>query len=78
MGVDRTGKLNLDRVIHKTKIDLDEQGTRAAAVTAVFAKASSAMIDVKYVTLNRPFVYAIIDNTNKLPVFIGTVSNIGK
>jgi len=78
MGVDRTGKLNLDRVIHKTKIDLDEQGTRAAAVTAVFAKASSAMIDVKYVTLNRPFVYAIIDNTNKLPVFIGTISNIGK
>lgn len=78
MGTDRTGKLSLDRVIHKTKIDLDEQGTRAAAVTAVFAKASSAMIDVKYVTLNRPFVYAIIDNTNKLPVFIGTVSNIGK
>lgn len=78
MGVDRMGKLSLDRVIHKTKIDLDEQGTRAAAVTAVFAKASCAMVDVKYVTLNRPFVYAIIDNTNKLPVFIGTVSNIGK
>ena len=78
MGVDRTGKLSLDRVIHKTKIDLDEQGTRAAAATVVFAKASSAMIDVKYVTLNRPFVYAIIDNANKLPVFIGTVNNIGK
>ena len=78
MGVARMGKLSLDRVIHKTKIDLDEQGTRAAAVTAVFAKESSALMDVKYVTLNRPFVYAIIDNANKLPVFIGTVSNIGK
>lgn len=78
MGVDSKGNLSLDRVIHKTKIDLDEKGTRAAAVTAVMAKANSAMIDVKYVKLNRPFVYAIIDNTNKLPVFIGTVNNIGK
>ena len=35
-------------------------------------------VDVKTVTLNRPFVYAIVDNTTKLPVFIGTVNKVGK
>ena len=73
------GDLSVDRVVHKTKIEVDEQGTRAAAVTGVMMKANSAFLgDVKRVTLNRPFVYAIVDNATKLPVFIGTVSNIGK
>ena len=78
MGTDATGNLYLGSVVHKTKIELDEKGTKAAAATAIIMKASSAFIDAKVVTLDRPFVYSIIDNTTKLPVFIGTVSNIGK
>ena len=30
------------------------------------------------VTLDRPFVYAVIDDAAGLPVFIGTVTVIGK
>jgi len=79
MATDASGNLYLGKVIHKTKIRLDEQGTKAAAVTAVVAKANAAFNpDPKTVTLDRPFVYAIIDNTTKLPVFMGTVNNIGK
>jgi len=79
MGNDSTGNLYLGQVVHKTKIDLDEQGTKAAAVTGVVAKANSAYDpDSKSVTLDRPFVYAIVDNTTKLPVFIGTVNDIGE
>jgi len=29
-------------------------------------------VDYKEVHLDRPFVYAIVDNENNLPVFIGT------
>ena len=69
--------LCIGRVVHKTKIDVDELGTKAAAVTGVFMKDAAVApdLDVKYVTLNRPFVYAIIDNATKLPVFIGTVND---
>ena len=79
MATDSTGNLYLGKVVHKTKLRLDEKGTKAAAVTAVVAKANAAFDpDAKSVTLNRPFIYAIVDNTTKLPVFMGTVNNIGK
>ena len=79
MASDTSGNLYIGGVMHKTKVDLDELGTKAAAATAVVAKASAAFDpDAKTVILNRPFVYAIVDNTTKLPVFIGTVNTIGK
>lgn len=78
MATDTTGNIFLGRVVHKTKIELDEKGTKAAAATAVMLKASSALIEYKTVNLDRPFVYAIVDNATKLPVFIGTVSDVGK
>ena len=71
MGSSSDGNLYLGEVIHKTKVEVDEEGTKAAAATAVVAKATSAfpVADVKRVTLDRPFVYAIVDNTAKLPLF---------
>ena len=76
MGNDPTGNLFIGEVIHKTKIEVDEQGTKAAAVTAVIMKASSMMLKVKTVILDRPFVYAIVDNATNLPVFIGAVNTL--
>ena len=29
-----------------------------------------------YITLDRPFVYAIIDNAHNLPIFIGAVTKL--
>ena len=79
MGTDRMGSLQLDKVAHKTKIILDEKGTKAAAATAAMVKANAMYDpDAKTVMLDRPFVYAIVDNATKLPVFIGTVNTIGK
>ena len=65
-------------VIHKTHIDVDESGTRAAAVTAVMMKNEAVMTEdrVRTVVLDRPFVYAIVDTTSWLPLFIGTVNDI--
>ena len=35
------------------------------------AKNAVVMDETKYVILNRPFVYAIVENETGLPVFIG-------
>lgn len=64
---------------HKAKITVDEQGTKAAAVTAILMPDNAmAPIDTDYyeVNLNRPFVFAIYDNYENIPVFIGTVRTI--
>ena len=79
MGTYTAGNLYIGSVVHKTKVDVDEEGTKAAAVTAIVMRASAMPSpDVKNVTLNRPFIYAIVDNSTKLPVFIGTVNDIKK
>lgn len=73
MGKFAAGNLFIYEVLHKTHITVDERGTKAGAVTKVEVKLSSMETD--HVTLDRPFVYAIIDNATKLPVFMGTVIN---
>ncbi len=70
--------LCISDVLHKTTITLDEIGTEAAAATAVVFKATGALIteEIKSVTLDRPFVYFIIDNTTNLPIFCGTINQM--
>ena len=65
-------------VIHKTHIEVGEDGTRAAAVTAVIMAENAVMPieEQKEVILNRPFLYMIIDDATQLPIFIGTVTSI--
>lgn len=77
MGKTDTGELYIAKVYHKTFISVDRKGTRAGAATAVeMDKAAAPMEeDVKVVTLNRPYVYAIIDNETNLPIFVGTVTD---
>ena len=69
----------ISEVIHKTHIDVNTDGTKAAAATAVIMEAMGTSIEdsvVYFVTLDRPFVYAIVDNDTHLPVFMGTVYSV--
>lgn len=68
--------LFISQVIHKTYISVNERGTKAGAATAVEMRDGAALKEIKYVMLNRPFVYAIIDNETSLPIFIGAVMNV--
>jgi len=79
MGESTNGALYISDVIHKTHIELDNKGTKAAAVTGVVVNCYTAYIPakVKNVVLDRPFVYAIIDTQTGLPVFLGVCENIG-
>ena len=66
----------IDKVIHKTYIDVNEDGTRAAASTAIVVDETAEFGDEASVILDRPFVYAIIDTATCTPVFLGTVTGL--
>ena len=68
--------LYISRATHKTKIVVDELGTRAQAETDIAAAAASEALEYREVYLNRPFVYLIMDCENGIPLFIGTVREI--
>ena len=67
--------LYIGQAIHKTRIEVTEGGTRAAAVTAIDMRLKGVMIQ-KRVVLDRPFVFMILDTTQGLPIFVGTVNHI--
>ena len=70
-----TGALYVGEVLQKTSITVGAQGTRAGAATKVEMLTEGAMLTSHTVELNRPFVYAIVENETGLPLFLGTVRN---
>ena len=75
MGTSEQGPLYVGSVLHKTFVDVNEEGTRAAAATTVSmdgAAAPGSPIEYHEVILDRPFVYLIVDLRCDLPVFVGT------
>lgn len=69
-----SGELFISRVLHKTFISVDAQGTKAGAATAVEVNYGAAIPteEIKQVYLDRPFVYMLVDCENGLPFFMGT------
>ena len=78
LGHYENGNIFIGNVLHKTSIKVAEKGTKAGAVTVIsMDKATSVEPgEIKYVYLDRPFVYMIINNESSLPIFIGCVTNI--
>jgi serpin B len=76
LGKSSAGNICIGEVLHKAFISVDELGTKAGAVTKVEMKDTAAALDLKTVRLDRPFLYAIIDNSTKLPVFIGNLMSL--
>lgn len=69
-------KLFFSEVLHKTYINVDEQGTEAAGVAAVLMGAGGAMIREKIeLRFDRPFLYAIYDKPTGTILFMGRVMN---
>ena len=66
-------------ILQKTKLELDENGTRAAAVTAIMVETMAmppADPIVKEVDLNRPFAFLIYDSSNEEVLFLGKVVSL--
>ena len=68
----------ISKVIHKTHIEVDRKGTKAAAVTSVEVDCESITEpeDPKSVICDRPYVYAIVDTVTMNPIFIGTINSV--
>ena len=67
--------LFIGNVIHKAFVAVDEEGTEAAAATAVIMEAAGApMWDVSLL-VDRPFIFIIRDKVNGQILFIGRVLN---
>ena len=66
----------VSRVLQKTYMDVNEEGTEAAAVTAVVMATRCAVMRPEPVVefrVDRPFIAAIVDNQSKEILFIGTI-----
>jgi serpin B len=68
--------LYISSVIHKSFIDVNENGTEAAAVTAIVFTTTSAGNEPPktYFTVNKPFVFAITENDTGAILFLGEVN----
>lgn len=73
---DMDDNLYVGTAIHKTYIDLNEKGTKAAAVTFFGIDSYAALPQDKEIVnieFNRPFVYMIRDTKTKEMLFFGAV-----
>ncbi len=65
--------LYIGEVLHKTFVEVNEEGTEAAAVTSVGVVATSVPPPPIPFTIDRPFFFAIRDNQTKTVLFMGVV-----
>lgn len=66
----------ISKVKQKTFVDVNEEGTEAAAVTSVEMKTVSAPIDQPFrMEVNRPYLIAITDDETNTILFIGSIFN---
>ena len=63
-------KLIIDEVIQKTFVDVNEEGTEAAAVTSVGVTVTSAPAPIR---VDRPFMFAIREKLSGTILFVGKI-----
>ena len=75
-GITSALRLFIGAVVHQAYIDVDEQGTEAAAATAVAMRPMALRRGPEPVRMivDRPFLFAIADTATGLPLFLGQVS----
>ncbi len=73
-GVSASGKLQLDVVKQKCYIDVNEEGTEAAAVTSSQVRMTSVRPET-IMTVDRPFLFMIADNVKGNVLFAGKIVN---
>lgn len=66
------GSLQISKVKHKTFVDVNEEGTEAAAVTSVDIIVTSMPTPI-FFTVDRPFLFMISEKESKSILFMGKV-----
>lgn len=70
----RSNDLKIDEVFHKAFVEVSEEGTEAAAATAVVIVLKSITMPVEFFA-NRPFIFIIRENKDGNILFMGRVTN---
>ncbi len=74
--IDPTRGIVISKVIHKTFVEVKEEGTEAAAVTVIeFIETSIIDDGPVYLHINRPFLFVIKEKETGAILFIGRVNN---
>ncbi len=66
-------RLFISEVKHKSFVEVNEEGTEAAAVTSVEVRLESAMPDYFTMIVDRPFFFAITDDMTGTILFMGSL-----
>ena len=75
-GMTNRKDLAIGDVIHQAYIEVDEEGTEAAAATGVTMRLTSAMPAAKpEFKADRPFIFAVIEKDSGNVIFLGRVSD---
>ena len=77
-GIDGEKDLYLSAVVHKAFVDVNEEGTEAAAATAVGIKALAAPASPPIFRADHPFVFLIRDERTGSILFLGRLVHPGK
>ena len=75
-GMNGKKDLAISAVVHKAYVDVNEEGTEAAAATGVAVSLTSAMPEpIPIFRADRPFIFLIRDNDSGSILFLGRVMN---
>lgn len=74
-GMDGTQDLYVQKAFHQAFVEVNEEGTEAAAATGVAMGLKSIMMDFEVFRADKPFLFLIIENRTGLVLFIGRVEN---
>jgi serpin B len=74
-GMTGNRELSISEVVHKAFVSVDEEGTEAAAATAVIMPTAAPPSEEVEVTVDRPFVFLIRDIETGTILFVGRTLN---
>lgn len=77
-GITTAEPVHISDVVHQAYLDVDEQGTEAAAATAVVIRAAARVMmpdPPVEMTVDRPFVFGITELASGRPLFLGRVTD---
>jgi serpin B len=80
-GIDGKKDLEVSKVIHKAVVEVNEEGSEAAAATAIIVKPKASVFPpiipkVYEFKADHPFTFFIRDNRNGMILFVGQINKL--
>lgn len=73
-GINETEDIYVSEVKHKTFVEVNEEGTEAAAVTSVEIKLTSAITEPLEIKADKPFIFVIKEKQSNALLFMGILN----